>query len=183
VLILHPGEYYATRTDLMISTVLGSCVGVALYDPQARVGGLNHFMLPGSVSTKKDMYSETGKYGVFAMELLVNEMVKMGANRPNLRGKIFGGGHVLRQEVDGSGKIPEANIRLAQGFLETEGIPVDSSDVGGNVGRKIFLFPQTFRVLLKRMSGTLMTNVEQEEKQYLERLREEKKQQGEVTLF
>jgi chemotaxis protein CheD len=184
VYIIHPGEYFASADSILISTVLGSCVGVALYDPRAALGGLNHFMLPGSLDTQSFMFSETGKYGMFAMELLINELIKMGARKDRLRAKVFGGGHVLRNEVGRDGGVPQSNIRFAFEYLETERIPVETSDVGGTVGRKIFLDPQTFRVMLKRITGKLIVDVEKEEEEYLESLRSRPtKRKGDVTLF
>jgi chemotaxis protein CheD len=184
IYIIHPGEFYAAAEPILISTVLGSCVAVALYDAKTRIGGLNHFMLPGSLDSKSFMMSETGKYGMFAMELLINELIKMGASKPRLRAKVFGGGHVLRNEVGRDGGVPQSNIRFAFDYLETESIPVETSDVGGTVGRKIFLDPLTFKVMLKRITGRLIVDVEKEEEEYLESLRtRRRKRKGEVTLF
>ncbi|MFP3959725.1 MAG: chemotaxis protein CheD [Spirochaetaceae bacterium] len=183
IFILHPGEYYATGDPVLISTVLGSCIAVALYDPKLRFGGLNHFMLPGRLDSTNFMMSETGKYGMFAMELLINELIKMGARKERLRAKVFGGGHVLQGEVGRDGGVPQSNIRFAFDYLETENIPVESSDVGSTIGRKIFLDPQTFRVLLKRVTGRLIVDVEKEEEEYFERLRRRQAPRGDVTLF
>jgi len=184
VYIIHPGEYYASADSILISTVLGSCVAVALYDPYTHLGGLNHFMLPGSLDNKSFMMSETGKYGMFAMELLINELIKRGARKERLRAKVFGGGHVLQNEVGRDGGVPRSNITFAFEYLDTERIPIETSDVGGTVGRKIFLDPQTFRVMLKRITGRLIVDVEKEEEEYLESLRRtRKKPKGDVTLF
>lgn len=185
VYIIHPGEYYASGEPVLISTVLGSCVGVAFYDQQRRIGGLNHFMLPGSLDAKSFMTSETGKYGMFAMELLINELIKMGARKERLRAKVFGGGHVLQNDAGENGGVPQSNIDFAFEYLETERIPVEASDVGGTVGRKLFLDPQTFRVMLKRVTGRLIVDVEKEEEEYLEQLRRRRgqKRKGDVTLF
>lgn len=184
IYIIHPGEYFASADPIIISTVLGSCVGVALYDSRSRVGGLNHFMLPGSLDSQSFMTSETGKYGMFAMELLINELIKMGARKERLRAKVFGGGHVLQNDVGQDGGVPQSNIRFAFEYLDTESIPVETSDVGGTVGRKIFLDPQTFKVMLKRITGKLIVDVEKEEEEYLESLRQRRqKRKGDVTLF
>ncbi len=186
VAILHPGEYFATGDDILISTVLGSCIAVAFYDRRNSVGGLNHFMLPGSLNQQSDVVaSETGKYGMYAMELLINQMMKLGTRRSDLVAKVFGGAHVLRTSVPGGGTVPQSNIKFAMEYLALEKIPVESSDVGGTVARKIFLFPRTFRVLMKRITGQLIVDVEREEETYLEQLRKEQqaKQGGDVTLF
>ncbi len=184
VAFLHPGEYFATGDDILISTVLGSCIAVALYDRRNSIGGLNHFMLPGSVDRNGDaVASETGKYGMYAMELLINQMMKMGTRRSDLVAKVFGGGHVLRSSVTGGGTVPQSNIRFAFEYLALENIPVESSDVGGTIARKVFLFPRTFRVLMKRITGNLIVDVEREEEQYLEKIQRESKKGGDVTLF
>jgi chemotaxis protein CheD len=184
VYIIHPGEYYASDEPILISTVLGSCVAVALYDAQRRLGGLNHFMLPGSLDKQSFMMSETGKYGMFAMELLINELIKHGARKERLRAKVFGGGHVLQNDAGDNGGVPQSNIEFAFEYLKTENIPVETSDVGGTVGRKIFLDPQTFKVMLKRITGRLIVDVEKEEEEYLEQLRKRRqKRRGDVTLF
>jgi chemotaxis protein CheD len=183
VFIIHPGEYYASSEPVLISTVLGSCVGVAMYDPQVQFGGLNHFMLPGSLGNQNFMMSETGKYGMFAMELLINQLIKMGARKNRLRAKVFGGGHVLQNDVGEDGGVPQSNIDFAFEYLETEQIPVQTSDVGGTVGRKIFLDPLTFKVMLKRVTGRLIVDVEKEEEEYLEQIRQRRKPKGDVTLF
>lgn len=184
VAFLHPGEYFATGDDILISTVLGSCIAVALHDRRNAIGGLNHFMLPGSVGRNGNVVaSETGKYGMYAMELLINQMMKMGTRRSDLVAKVFGGGHVLRSSVPGGGTVPQSNIKFAFEYLALEKIPVESSDVGGTVARKVFLFPRTFRVLMKRVTGNLIVDVEREEEQYLEKIQRESKKSGEVTLF
>jgi chemotaxis protein CheD len=183
VTILHPGEYYASSEDEIISTVLGSCIAVALYDPMKRVGGLNHFMLPGALDDNGKLMSETGKYGVFAMEFLINELMKLGSKRQDLVAKVFGGGHVLRGSELHVSRVPEGNIEFAYTYLNTEKITVESADVGGTTARKIFFYPQTFKVLLKRITGTLITSVEHEEEEYLRKLREERAKKHSATFF
>jgi chemotaxis protein CheD len=186
VVIIHPGEYYVSNEDLYISTVLGSCVAVAFYDPQLRIAGLNHFMLPGSVDKEDAVMSESGKYGMYAMELVINDMLKRGAKRTNIRAKIFGGGHVLNTSAGDSDGVPRSNITFAFEYLHLEGFPVDTSDVGGTVARKIFLDPRTFKVLLKRITGKLVVDVEKEEEDYLKQLKERSRQtrsKSEPTFF
>ncbi|TVR87352.1 MAG: chemotaxis protein CheD [Spirochaetaceae bacterium] len=182
-MILHPGEFYASGEDLIISTVLGSCIAVVFYDPVRRIGAMNHFMLPGTQRDDGYFDTEGGKYGMYAMELAINEMLKLGARREQLRCKVFGGAHVLRGGPSNEASVPQNNINFAFNYLETERINVESSDVGGTVARKVLLFPQTFKVLLKRITGTLITDVEKEEKDYLRRIKTESKKPSEPTLF
>ena len=182
VVTIHPGEYFATADDTIISTVLGSCVAVALYDPRSCVGGLNHFMLPGEMAPNEITRNPNAKYGMYAMELLVNELMKLGIRKQDIRAKVFGGGAVLRFADGGSTKIPQSNIDFTFEYLEKEGIPVLASDVGGRDPRKIFLFPRTGKVLLKRIAPRLVDLVEKEEERYLTTIRTEE-QEGPITLF
>lgn len=184
VTIIHPGEYYATQDDTIISTILGSCVAVALHDPRAKAGGLNHFMLPGSIEAHRGFNQESAKYGLFAMEILINELLRLGASKTNMVAKVFGGGHVLHAST--AGNVPRSNVEFAMEFLETEGIPVRASDVGGIQARKLFYYPVSSKVLLKRITATTTVHeIEEEETEYLRKIREERnrKKKGEVTLF
>lgn len=182
ITIIHPGEYLATREDIIISTVLGSCIAVALHDPSTGMGGLNHFMLPGELHSRQFFAEESGRYGMYAMELLINDMLKNGARRDKLTAKVFGGGHVLS---GGTGNIPDSNITFAMEFLETERIPIISSDVGGTDARKVLFFVSTARVLMKRFGGQKAAPVEREEQAYLSRIssRKQTKKDSDVTFF
>ena len=182
LITIHPGEFFATREDTIISTVLGSCVAVGLYDAQARLGGLNHFMLPEELGKIDIVRSPNAKYGMYAMELLINDLLKLGSKKSALAAKVFGGGAVLRFTNGGSSKIPGNNIDFAFEYLKKEGIPVTASDVGGQEPRKIFFFAQTGKVLLKRISGTIADLAEKEEERYLSDFFI-KEHEGEVTLF
>ncbi len=182
VAIIHPGEYLATDEDIIISTVLGSCIAVALHDASTGLGGLNHFMLPGELHGHDFYTEESGRYGMYAMELLINDMLKAGARRDRLVAKVFGGGHVLSTSA---GNIPDSNITFALEFLETERIPVASSDVGGTDARKILFFVTSSRVLLKRFGGQKTAPVQREERAYLSRIQRPKPAhpQPDVTIF
>lgn len=179
---IHPGEYFATGDDTIISTVLGSCIAVALYDPAAGIGGLNHFMLPGEVAADEIIRNPNAKYGMYAMELLINELMKLGIRKRDIRAKVFGGGAVLRFADGGATKIPQSNIDFSFGYLKDEGIPVLASDVGGHDPRKIFFFPRSGKVLLKRIAPRLVDLVEREEERYFTTIRTEE-QEGPITLF
>ncbi len=180
VAVLHPGEYFSTDEDIIISTVLGSCIAVALYDPVVNLGGLNHFMLPGELHSRRFFAEESGRYGMFAMELLINDMLKAGARKNRLVAKVFGGGHVLDNT---SGRIPESNILFARDFLETEAIPILSHDVGGTSARKILFFAATARVLVKRFAGRSAVSVEREEQKYFSKIKKRKTNDPNEPLF
>ncbi len=165
--VIGPGERYATREDIVISTVLGSCVAVAFIDPTAGVGGLNHYMLPGhdlnSFSLGKD-----GKYGIHAMELLLADMERLGAHKQRLEAKIFGGGAVLRMQGNGSTQVPASNADFAHSIIRDHyGFPITASDVGGTHARKLFFFPKTGKVLVKRLTGAMVAPVVIEEEDLL----------------
>lgn len=183
VTIIHPGEYLATDDDIIISTVLGSCVAVALRDDSRGVGGLNHFMLPGDFKSTEHFESQSAKYGMYAMELLINDMMKLGCRKDRLTAKVFGGGSIIGRDPGRSNKVPASNIAFAMDFLKAEGIPVLTSDVGGTTARKILLFVRDGRVLLQRITGTLTAAVMMEEKTYMERIRSRQEKAGDVTLF
>ncbi|NDY91523.1 chemoreceptor glutamine deamidase CheD [Ideonella livida] len=140
-----PGEYYVDNEDIAVMTTLGSCIAACLWDRQAKVGGMNHFMLPeGS--------GDSGRYGSYAMELLINEMMKRGASRLTLEAKVFGGGAVI------SGmntiNVGERNTKFVMDFLNTERIPVVSKDVLDIYPRKVCFLPSSGKAMVKRLAPT-----------------------------
>src|SRR5690606_8590455 len=138
-----PGEYYVTDDDIIVSTGLGSCVAVCLVDAGRRIGGMNHFLLP-------DGGGATGRYGGYAMELLINGLMKAGARRHMREAKVFGGAAGIRGAT--AIQVGQRNVAFVDGFLEREGIRVAARDVLGADARKVMLFPDTGRVLSKRLS-------------------------------
>lgn len=145
---IHIGGVVASRAPAIVRTVLGSCIAVCLRDPLARVGGANHFMLPVGMDG-----DNSARFGVHAMELLINDCMKMGAERARLEAKVFGGAHVLRMR-ESDGNVPQSNIRFAEEFLGTENIPVIARDLGGYAAREIYFFTDTGRLLLRRLAET-----------------------------
>ena len=188
VTIIHPGEYLVSRDDMIISTVLGSCVAVALKDKDSNVGGLNHFMLPTpfkrstTTNFSTEFISENGRYGSYAMELLINDMMKRGAKKSGIQAKVFGGASMLHLGQGSSPSIASGNIDFAFEFLKTEGIPVISSDVGGERARKILFFVRSGKVLLTPIQGTFNALVEEEDRTYLNRIAS-KSMEGSVVWF
>lgn len=164
---IHIGGVCASREPAVVRTVLGSCIAVCLRDPAARVGGMNHFMLPASLSGA----AVSARYGVHAMELLINECMKLGADRGRLEAKVFGGGHVLKMR-ESDGNVPQSNIQFALRFLETESIPIIKQDLGGYAAREVYFYTDTGRALLRRLAPTGLDNaalaeIEREERQAL----------------
>lgn len=148
VIKLLPNEYFVTREDIVLSTVLGSCVAACLRDAEAGMGGMNHFMLPGS-DEPGSITSASMRYGAFAMELLINEMLKAGARRERLEAKVFGGGAVIDQMRQLN--IGDRNARFVLEYLALEQIPVLAQDLRGTHARRINFFPQTGKVLVKKI--------------------------------
>ncbi len=143
-----PGEYYVTSSDMAISTVLGSCVSACIRDKKLNVGGMNHFMLPGNSDVFNPL-SASARYGSYAMEILINEILKRGASRENLEAKIFGGGNVM--EAMANSNVGERNAKFVVDYLGFESIPIVAQDLLDTCPRKVIFFPQTGKVLMKRL--------------------------------
>jgi chemotaxis protein CheD len=185
MVILYPGEFHVSSRDI-IATVLGSCISVCIRDTKTGIAGMNHFMLPGDVRSEDMFFSASTKYGMFAMEQLINEILKKSGSKNDFEAKVFGGGHVLNfRKTDGN--VPESNIEFVRAFLRMEEIPVVREDVGGYTGRKILFFPDTGKVLLKRLKTTVDSTIIRAELSYKTRLFREKErlqvQGGDLTLF
>jgi chemotaxis protein CheD len=144
-----PGEYFVDDQDILIMTTLGSCIAACLWDGHAGIGGLNHFLLPEGATEGSD---ESGRYGAYAMELLINEMHKRGATRSRLEAKVFGGGRVVAG-MD-SANVGERNTRFVLDYLKTERIPVVSKDVLDIYPRKVCFMPASGKAMVKRLAPT-----------------------------
>ena len=143
-----PGEFFVYGEDILIMTTLGSCIAACLWDRDRRVGGMNHFMLPEGASGGSD----GGRYGSYAMELLINEMIKRGANRSSMEAKVFGGGAVVSGM--NSINVGEQNTRFVLDYLRTERITVVSKDVLDIYPRKVCFLPASGKALVKRLAST-----------------------------
>jgi chemotaxis protein CheD len=153
---IYIGEVFAAREPTIIKTLLGSCVAVCLWDPVTRVGGMNHFLLPRSLQESTD---DSARFGVHAMDLLICEMLKAGADRSRLRAKVFGGAHVLAvaEEEDG---IPSQNITFALEFLKRDGFKLTGSDLGGYLPRRVHFQTDTGRAFVQRVvSATALSRL------------------------
>ena len=139
-----PGEYFVSNEDLVIMTVLGSCIAACIWDGKVRAGGMNHFMLPDGDG------DGFGRYGSYAMELLINEMLKMGARRETMQAKVFGGAQVMAGFT--TMNVGERNTKFVLEYLQTERIPVVSQDVLDIHPRKVCFFPVTGKALVKRLA-------------------------------
>jgi chemotaxis protein CheD len=164
-----PGEFFVTRHDESMTTVLGSCVAACMRDPALRLGGMNHFMLPMDLGGGGGWGGPTGvatRYGTYAMEQLINELMKLGAKRERLEVKLFGGGRILKVATDVGAK----NIAFAREFLRQEGLRVLAEDLGDVYPRRVVYFPHTGAAMVKRLPALGAPGVAKQESQYLETL-------------
>ena len=180
--MLTAGEYFATQNGEVLYTVVGSCIATCMYDRERGVAGMNHFLLPGMVHPDEMLSCEVGRYGMFAMELLIGELIKLGARREGLQAKLFGGGDILRFRTS-DGDVTGSNISFAKKFLELEGIPIVKENLGGNGGRKILFFSDSDRVLLKRFDVKKEPRFVQDEDAYKKRVFQKGLEKSRVMLF
>ncbi|MBF0224869.1 MAG: hypothetical protein HQK76_05380 [Desulfobacterales bacterium] len=174
---LHIGELYASRFPCVIRTVLGSCVAVCLFDPKTRIGGMNHIFLPGKADLK--YFDSSARYGINAMELLINKIVKLGGVRKRFVAKVFGGSGMIPSFSE---NIGQRNIEFAVSFLKMENIPTISHSLGGNDGRVILFYPDTGDVFVKKIQSN-KTRIVFEEQKNLKKIQKMIETTGDVTLF
>ncbi|MER2513422.1 chemoreceptor glutamine deamidase CheD [Nitrosomonas ureae] len=177
---LLPGEYYATDKDMLLVTVLGSCVAACIRDCYSGIGGMNHFMLPDGGADAGNPLNASARYGTYAMEILINQLLKLGARRCNLEAKVFGGGNVL----DGLtvANVGQRNADFVLKFLQTEKIKVVAQDLVDIFPRKVYFFPRNNKVMVKKLRNTRNITISEREKDYSQRLRKVENG-GEIELF
>jgi len=173
-----PGQYYVTKNNEAIVTVLGSCISACIRDVNSGIGGMNHFMLPADNSGANTRLSESARYGNFAMEMLINEILKNGGIRSSLEVKIFGGGKILRNMTD----VGQRNIEFVTTYIKTEGLNLVSSDVGTPHPRKVYYFPESGRVRIKKLRKLHNETVIEREADYMKDL-VKKPVEGDIELF
>jgi len=174
-----PGEYYATARDMMLVTVLGSCVSVCMRDPVAGIGGMNHFMLPEG-SDPHNPLSNSARYGGYAMEVLINQLLKLGASRNRLEAKAFGGGAVMRGFT--LHNVGERNSAFVLEYLARERIHLAAQDLLDIYPRKVYFFPAQGRVLVKKLKQAHNNTIVQREEEYGSRL-QTSEIAGDVEIF
>ncbi|MDO9281851.1 MAG: chemoreceptor glutamine deamidase CheD [Methylotenera sp.] len=178
---ISPGEYYYTDKDMLIVTVLGSCVSACIRDSITGIGGMNHFMLPDSATADKDSpVSESMRYGTYAMEVLINQLLRNGARRENLEAKIFGGGNVLKSFT--TTNVGDRNAVFVRKFLKDERIRVTGEDLLDIYPRKVYYFPKTGRVLVKKLKQMHNDTLVKREEAYASKLKSSDVG-GEIDLF
>jgi chemotaxis protein CheD len=178
---ISPGEYYYTDKHMVIVTVLGSCVSACIRDSITGIGGMNHFMLPDSASADKDSpVSESMRYGTYAMEVLINQLMRNGARRENLEAKIFGGGNVLKSFT--TTNVGDRNASFVKKFLKEERIRVVGEDLLDIYPRKVYFFPKTGKVLVKKLRQLNNNTLFEREEAYASKLKTNDVG-GEIDLF
>jgi chemotaxis protein CheD len=178
-----PGEFYVTRLNEIIVTVLGSCVSACIRDPIAGIGGMNHFMLPSGDKLWAGLPENLdplmfSRYGNFAMERMINTILKHGGSREHLEIKIFGGGSVLDLAVD----IGLQNIRFVKEYIRTEKLTLLAEDVGDRYPRKVYYFPESGKVRVMRLRTLHNNTIIDREVIYREEI-ESREIVGKVELF
>ncbi len=163
-----PGQWHAARGDVAITTVLGSCVSTCLWDPMVRIGGMNHFMLPGDGANSQSAWADSARFGVYAMEVLINDMIRLGADRRRMVAKVFGGAQLLA----GFGRLDVGakNSEFALEFLRVEGIRLLAKDLLDVYPRKVHFFVDTGKVQVKRLALAPGETVQKREREYLSNL-------------
>jgi chemotaxis protein CheD len=179
IAVILPGEYFVSSEPRVVYTVLGSCISVCLRDPLVNVGGMNHFMLSAPTSGGgHDSWADSGRYGSFAMEMLINDILKRGGRKERLEAKVFGGGKIY----DGAMDIGAANAAWALDYLVREGVPLLKANVGDVCPRKVYFFTDSGKVLLKKLDRLVAKAIAEEEGLYQRKL-QRAPVQSEVTLF
>ena len=150
--VLYPGDHFATRENCVLNTITGSCIVVCLYDPQRKIGGMGHFIIPGMIGTEGIIADEIAEHGIVNLEYIMGEIVKLGGDRRDLKAKLFGAGY--------SGVVNAAvvrsNIAFLHDYFRMEKIPVEREDLGGDVRREIIFRPENgdvYRKLLRNNEG------------------------------
>jgi chemotaxis protein CheD len=176
---VFPGEFYVTdKPDEMLVTVLGSCVAACIRDPRIGIGGMNHFMLPQGRSGSWGRDPESTRFGNFAMEKLINELMKMGCSRESLEIKVFGGGNVTESNI----AVGTDNAQFALRYLEAEKLRCVAQDLGGRFPRRIHYSPATGRVVRRLLGRDASGAVARDELEHSKRL-STRAPAGEIDLF
>lgn len=178
-----PGEYFVTKSDEAISTTLGSCIAACIRDRVSGIGGMNHFMLPASAGPESDSWKAAGlgagtRYGNFAMEHLINGILRNGGLRQNLEVKIFGGGRILANMTD----VGMRNILFVREYLQTERLPLVAEDVGETFPRMVLYFPASGKARVKRLRSLHNNVITSQENSYIASVIK-KPMSGDIELF
>ena len=178
-----PGQYYVSKNDELIATVLGSCISVCAYDRVAGIGGMNHFMLPlyteaHNESWGKMVISTETRYGNFAMEHIINDIIKHGGVKSRLELKIIGGGRVMDQMTD----LGLRNIAFVYDYVANEHLKLVSEDVGDKYPRKVLFHVKSGKAKVRKLRKVSNTTLLARDAEYITKLNKEKFE-GSIDLF
>jgi chemotaxis protein CheD len=177
---IHVGELYASKTPAIIHTLVGSCVAVCLFDSANQIGGMNHILLPGRADMKT--FDAPARYGIHAMELLINKMMKLGADRKQFIAKIFGGAHLL-PSISYENGVGRKNVDFVTEFLRNECVRILNQDTNGHESRRIYFHTDSGEVFLKRISSRYYPDVVSHEKKVFRKALRECDMPAIVSLF
>jgi len=179
VIKLFSGDYYVTdKPGEMIVTILGSCVAACMRDPVTQIGGMKHFLLPDTPDESLKNSSEGARYGAYAMEQLINGIIKLGGNKSRLEVKVFGGGNV----IESSAMIGSRNAEFVRAFLKDEGLKIVNEDLGDTYPRRLRYYPDTGKVMLMKLRRKEDYAVVDTERKFAKTLKE-KPVEGSIELF
>jgi chemotaxis protein CheD len=174
---IFSGDWYVTdKPEEMIATILGSCVAACIRDPVLGIGGMNHFLLPGDTTNVPE--NDAARYGVFAMESLINGILKKGGQKSRLEVKVFGGGNV----INNSANIGSKNAAFVRRFLKDEGLRIVSEDLEGDYPRRVHYYPVTGKVMMRKLQRKDDMRIVEQEKAYQQKI-VAKPVEGDIDLF
>lgn len=175
-----PGEFFVSSDPMVVYTVLGSCISACIRDPIAGVGGMNHFMLPEPKDNGNDSWGESTRYGSYAMESLINEILKCGGLKSRLEIKLFGAGKIYEGHID----VGANNAKWVIGYLKNEGLETIKTDLGDVFPRKVYYFTDSGRVLMKKIEHIKNKTIFERENDYAAKIKQREQLPVEdVTLF
>ncbi len=177
---IHIGEFYASREPAVIYTLLGSCVAVCLFDPHKMIGGMNHILLPGRPNLSR--FDHSARYGINAMELLINRIMNLGGNKCEIVAKVFGGAHVI-PAISPANSVGPRIAEFVKLFLEKEEIRIISRDLGGDSIRRVYFHTDTGEAFVKRIPSMNYQNISKMEKEYFRRIKKESVKTDNIEIF
>lgn len=183
VMIIYPGEHYATNEDFYVASVVGTCLAVCVYDIRVKAGGMVNFVVPGTAGTSNLIHDDIFRIGILNMEYLMGDLVKLGCDRHFMKAKIFGAGYI-NDSPHNSIALTENNIKFVRDYFDFEKIDIEKSDLGGHLRRKIYFSPLTGAVFRRH----LRNNEEYSEfialeREYVESEFKNRERSGKIILF
>lgn len=170
VVKIMPGEFFVASGKIALATVLGSCVSAIIWDPVTRIGGMNHFMLAAGHHRIGPGY-DSARFGMYAMDTLIEHVLTAGALRHTLEAKIFGGAKVLKGFTHSD--IGDDNARFALEYLDEVGIPITAQNLGDVYPRKLYFFPDSGRVMMRKLKTEDAPQVVRDEQEFRFRMAKE----------